>query len=176
MDGLSAVQAGRCRDRTMELQQKRRTQNIRFKKPSVWTVNPSIGVNPLASTQPRRDLADCLFPNVAMLSRSVALPQRSTTALLALTLAAALDRIDVTVRTRWQQLLRVPLGFRSVRGASQLPRWSPTGELALLRRLRPLSEEPFSRTYECGRWPHPQQLKAACEWSSRWLPCHELML
>ena len=40
-----------------------------------------------------------------MLSRSVALPQRSTTALLALTLAAALDRIDVTVRTRWQQLV-----------------------------------------------------------------------
>ena len=42
MDGLSAVQAGRCRGRTMELQ-KRRTQNIRFKKPSVWTVNPSRG-------------------------------------------------------------------------------------------------------------------------------------
>ena len=40
-----------------------------------------------------------------MLSRSVALPQRSTTALLALTLAAALDRIDVTARTRWQQLV-----------------------------------------------------------------------
>ena len=61
--------------------------------------------NPLASTQPRRDLADCLFPNVAMLSRSVALPQRSTTALLALTLAVELDRIDVTARTRWQQLV-----------------------------------------------------------------------
>ena len=39
MDGLSAVQAGRCRDRTMELQ-KRRTQNIRFKNLSVLTGNP----------------------------------------------------------------------------------------------------------------------------------------
>ena len=47
--------------------------------------------------------------------------------------------------------LHVPLGFGSVRGASQLPRWSPTGEPALLRRLRPLCEEPFSRACEWNR-------------------------
>ena len=42
MDGLSAVQAGRCRGRITELQ-KRRTQNIRFKNLSVLTGNPYRG-------------------------------------------------------------------------------------------------------------------------------------
>ena len=84
-------------------------------------------LNPFASTQLLRDLADCLFPNVAMLSRSVALPQRSTTALLALTLAAALDRIDVTVRTRWQQLvcafLWLPVGARRISATAMVADW-----------------------------------------------------
>ena len=84
-------------------------------------------INPLASTQLRRDIADCLFSNVAMLSRSVALPQRSTTALLALTLAAALDRIDVTVRTRWQQLvcafLWLPVGARRISATAMVADW-----------------------------------------------------
>ena len=43
-----------------------------------------------------------------MLGRLVASPQRSTAALLALTLALALDRLVATVRTRWQQLVCAP--------------------------------------------------------------------
>ena len=51
----------------------------------------------------------------------------AATALLALTLAAALDRIDVTVRTRWQQLvcafLWLPVGARRISATAMVADW-----------------------------------------------------